>query len=213
MSRPHPVGLPHNGSALSLLCRRTLGRCAVVGPILHEQPALLEQIAALVGGMRSAARQTLDYAYHIIGDMAVVDIGVANVRAVLKPIWAAKPETASRLRGRVEAIIKAHIVEAAEPHVAGLAVEREAIDPAAAPVRSDREIEPQTIQVHARQFLAQVHGTATIDLARHHPPRDSDRWWATRTDVGGAECAIKPGPSSRRPILADSIRTDPASVS
>src|SRR5262245_7848330 len=42
---------------------------------------------------------------------------------------------------------KAHIVEAAEPHVTGLAVEREAIDPAAAPVRSDREIEAQTIQV------------------------------------------------------------------
>jgi integrase len=53
-------------------------------------------------------RQTLDdYAHPIIGDMAVADIGVADVRKVLAAIWSAKPETASRLRGRIEAIINA----------------------------------------------------------------------------------------------------------
>ena len=53
-------------------------------------------------------RQTLtDYAHPVIGDMAVVDIGVADVRRVLEVIWTAKPETASRVRGRIEAIINA----------------------------------------------------------------------------------------------------------
>jgi integrase len=53
-------------------------------------------------------RQTLDdYAHPVIGDLAVADIGVADVRRVLDAIWTAKPETASRLRGRIEAIINA----------------------------------------------------------------------------------------------------------
>jgi integrase len=53
-------------------------------------------------------RQTLDdYAHPVIGDLAVADIGVADVRRVLDAIWSAKPETASRLRGRIEAIINA----------------------------------------------------------------------------------------------------------
>jgi len=44
------------------------------------------------------------YAYPILGDMPVSRIGTDDVLAVLRPIWAAKPETASRLRGRMEAV-------------------------------------------------------------------------------------------------------------
>ena len=43
----------------------------------------------------------------MIGELPVADIGVADVRAVLEPIWMAKPETASRVRGRIESIINA----------------------------------------------------------------------------------------------------------
>ncbi len=36
--------------------------------------------------------------------MPVADVGVAHIVAALEPIWTAKPETASRVRGRVEAV-------------------------------------------------------------------------------------------------------------
>lgn len=51
-------------------------------------------------------RSTLEsYAAPIIGAMRVCDIETAHVLQVLEPIWTQKPETASRLRGRIEAIL------------------------------------------------------------------------------------------------------------
>lgn len=44
---------------------------------------------------------TLDsYAYPLIGDLLVRDIGLPHVLAVLEPIWTKKTETASRLRSQ-----------------------------------------------------------------------------------------------------------------
>jgi integrase len=49
---------------------------------------------------------TLDrYAHPVLGNLAVADITVNDVLEVLKPIWTTKTETASRLRGRIEAIL------------------------------------------------------------------------------------------------------------
>ena len=45
------------------------------------------------------------YAFPIIGDMAVDAIGVPDVLRVLQPIWTTKPETAARVRGRIEAVL------------------------------------------------------------------------------------------------------------
>lgn len=45
------------------------------------------------------------HAYPIIGSMAMSDIGVQDVPAVLKPIWLTKTETASRVRGRMESVL------------------------------------------------------------------------------------------------------------
>jgi integrase len=45
------------------------------------------------------------YAKPKIGDMLVRDIDVPQIEAVLKPIWSTKPETASRVRGRIEKIL------------------------------------------------------------------------------------------------------------
>lgn len=57
---------------------------------------------------RQQWRNTLaTYAYPVIGHLAVAEIAVADVRAVIEPIWKTKPETASRVRGRVETIINA----------------------------------------------------------------------------------------------------------
>ena len=51
-------------------------------------------------------RQTLaQYAIPELGDMLVSDIGLADVLRVLEPIWSSKTETASRLRGRIEAVL------------------------------------------------------------------------------------------------------------
>ena len=45
------------------------------------------------------------YAYPVIGGLPVQAVDTALVARILEPIWAAKPETASRVRGRIEAIL------------------------------------------------------------------------------------------------------------
>lgn len=45
------------------------------------------------------------YAYPVLGELPVRDIGVQQVLDVLKPIWSVKPETASRVRMRIEAVL------------------------------------------------------------------------------------------------------------
>ena len=51
-------------------------------------------------------RNTLDtYAAPVIGELAVKDVDTALVLRILEPIWAKKPETARRVRGRLERIL------------------------------------------------------------------------------------------------------------
>ncbi|MAO92889.1 MAG: integrase [Rhodospirillaceae bacterium] len=45
------------------------------------------------------------YAYPVMGKLSVRDIDVGLVLEVLEPIWTTKPETASRVRGRIEAVL------------------------------------------------------------------------------------------------------------
>jgi integrase len=45
------------------------------------------------------------YAYPIFGNLPVATVDTALVVKVLDPIWSIKPETASRLRGRIEAVL------------------------------------------------------------------------------------------------------------
>ena len=47
-------------------------------------------------------RATLDHACVTLGAKAVSAIDTDDVLGVLRPLWTAKPETASRLRGRIE---------------------------------------------------------------------------------------------------------------
>ena len=55
---------------------------------------------------RKQWRATLDrYAAPAIGNMLVADVTVQDVRRVLEPIWQDKTNTASRLRGRIEAVL------------------------------------------------------------------------------------------------------------
>lgn len=45
------------------------------------------------------------YASPVVGQMQVRDITLAHVMKILEPIWTTKTETASRLRGRLEAVL------------------------------------------------------------------------------------------------------------
>lgn len=55
---------------------------------------------------RQQWRNTLaTYAYPEIGNMAVNEIETSHVEKLLLPIWREKPETASRVRGRIEMVL------------------------------------------------------------------------------------------------------------
>jgi integrase len=45
------------------------------------------------------------YAYPVFGNLAVADVDTTLVLKALEPIWATKPETASRVRGRIESVL------------------------------------------------------------------------------------------------------------
>jgi integrase len=47
------------------------------------------------------------YVYPVIGELPVAEVGTAHVLQILEPIWKAKAETASRVRGRMETILDA----------------------------------------------------------------------------------------------------------
>ena len=46
-----------------------------------------------------------NYAYPVIGDIMVSEIGLPQLLTVLEPIWRAKTETATRVRARIEAVL------------------------------------------------------------------------------------------------------------
>jgi integrase len=47
------------------------------------------------------------YASPVIGKKPVADITVSDVLTILRPIWSTKPETASRVRSRIELVLRA----------------------------------------------------------------------------------------------------------
>ena len=60
---------------------------------------------------RQQWRNTLaTYVYPVLGELPVAAIDTGLVVQVLDPIWAKKPETASRVRGRIEAVLDAATV-------------------------------------------------------------------------------------------------------
>src|SRR5665213_258341 len=45
------------------------------------------------------------YAYPVIGSLPIQSVDVGLILKVIEPIWTTKPETASRVRGRIEAVL------------------------------------------------------------------------------------------------------------
>jgi integrase len=68
-------------------------------------------IAANEGSWRNAKhrqqwRNTLaTYVYPVIGDLPIAEVATPHVVQILEPIWNDKPETASRVRGRIESVL------------------------------------------------------------------------------------------------------------
>ncbi|WP_424774865.1 tyrosine-type recombinase/integrase [Novosphingobium sp.] len=57
---------------------------------------------------RQQWRNTLaSYVYPVIGELPIAEVATAHVLQILEPIWKAKAETASRVRGRMETILDA----------------------------------------------------------------------------------------------------------
>ena len=68
-------------------------------------------IAANKAGWRNAKHRAqwgstlATYAYPHMGDLPLADVETEHVLAALQPIWITKPETAARVRGRIEAVL------------------------------------------------------------------------------------------------------------
>ncbi len=65
---------------------------------------------------RQQWRNTLaTYVYPVMGELPVADIATAHVLQILEPIWQDKPETASRIRGRIETVLDRVIGKGKQP--------------------------------------------------------------------------------------------------
>jgi integrase len=90
--------------------KRSALAAARASAITFEEAAN-KYIAAKESGWKSQKhaaqwRATLErYAFRDIGQIIVADIQTSHVARVLQPIWAVKTETASRVRGRIEAVL------------------------------------------------------------------------------------------------------------
>jgi integrase len=79
--------------------------------VLSFQDAAETLIALKRPGWRNAkhaaqwASTLRSYVYPTLGDRDVRSVGTADVLAVLQPIWTDKPETTSRIRQRIEAVL------------------------------------------------------------------------------------------------------------
>lgn len=80
-------------------------------PTITFREAATAYIAARQSGWKNKkhAKQwssTLEqYAYPVFGDLPVQSISVSHVTKAVEPIWSLKTETASRVRGRIEAVL------------------------------------------------------------------------------------------------------------
>ncbi len=90
---------------------RKLARQEAAGSGFTFREVAALYVAAHQDGWRNAKHRaqwtsTLDtYAHSVLGTLPVGKVAVGDVLRVLEPMWKATPETASRLRGRIEAVL------------------------------------------------------------------------------------------------------------
>ncbi len=94
-----------------IAARRAVAAVAEVQPAQTFAEAAEAWLAAHAGSYRNAKhaaqiRSTLEaYALPTLGKLHVATITTADVLGALRPVWSRAPETASRLRGRIEAVL------------------------------------------------------------------------------------------------------------
>lgn len=111
---------------------------------------------------RAEWRNTLDaYAVPVLGRMLVDDIGLADVKRVLEPIWQDKNATAVKVRGRIESVL-AWAIDAGH--------RQDATNPAS------KETLKQWIEDQ---------GGATVTARPCVPVERMADWWAAGSKVGG----------------------------
>ncbi|GGJ10868.1 tyrosine-type recombinase/integrase [Neoroseomonas lacus] len=103
------------GGADPLTLREQRAREAAAAALAARMPSFREAAQQHIESQQAGWRNekhaaqwaaTLEtYAYPHFGDVPVDRIDTDHVRAALNPIWTTKPETASRVRGRIEAVL------------------------------------------------------------------------------------------------------------
>lgn len=95
------------------LTRKEVEKTAALSRAVTFRDVARTYIESHRAGWRSAKHaaqweSTLEtYAHPWIGNKTIAEIGTADVLAALRPIWQTKPETANRVRNRIELVIDA----------------------------------------------------------------------------------------------------------
>lgn len=85
--------------------------CAAAAKVVTFKAAAEAYVADQGAGWKNLKHRAqweatlVTYAHPTLGELSVSDIDLPHVLDVLRPIWTEKPETASRLRGRIEAVL------------------------------------------------------------------------------------------------------------
>jgi integrase len=97
------------------LAERRAGRAAITAASVGKGRTFVEAAGDFIEAYRSSWRNPVnvrqwqqslsDYVFPLIGRLGVGEITTAHVASVLQPVWVEKPETASRIRGRIEQVL------------------------------------------------------------------------------------------------------------
>ena len=209
---------------------RTAAKVAIAKAVTFDQAAAA-YIKAHGPGWRNPkhrqqwANTLATYASPVIGGLPVGAVDVGLVLQILEPIWSTKPETAGRLRGRIEVILDwaqgARLSRRREPGTLEGPAGRAASQALQAPSRpaSSRTALCRACRLHGRAAGASGHRRARARI--HHPdrrPQRGDSWRDLRRDrlrrkaLDGAgradEGRARASRPARRPRTGDRQRDD-----
>lgn len=138
------------------------------------------------------------YAFPVIGDLPLDEIDTPHILQILQPIWHTKPETASRLRGRLERILSAAIARKFRSSLnpALWKGHLETLMPPAPKSSAHHEALPYA---QLPQFMSTLHGKESLsalalEFTILNASRTSEVLMALKTEVSGNVWSI---PASR----------------
>ena len=103
-----PLAERHRGAAEALAAAQAAQIAGITFKAVAEAYVAANEGSWRNDKHRQQWRNTLaSYVYPVMGELPVADIGTAHVLKILEPIWQGKPETASRIRGRIETVLDA----------------------------------------------------------------------------------------------------------